>query len=73
MPTRYVIDHPDICVLAKLSFEYALWNRDAHHDLQRTVNECEMQKLMCTHVPNCVVKPLACLEMYNIKIKRQSY
>ena len=59
----YVTDNPDICVFAKLSFEYALWSPDTHHDLQRTVNEYEMQKLMFSHVPTCVVKPLACLDV----------
>ena len=37
----YVDKHPNICIFAKLCFEYALWNPDksAHYDLQRTVNE----------------------------------
>ena len=59
----FVADDEDTCVFAKLSFEYALWSPDTHHDLQRTVNEYEMQKLMCNHVPECVVKPLACLDV----------
>ena len=27
----YADKHPDICVFAKLSFEFALWNPDTHH------------------------------------------
>ena len=34
----YVDKQPELCVFAKLSFEYALWNPDktSHYDLQRT-------------------------------------
>ena len=34
----YVDEQPELCVFAKLSFEYALWNPDktSHYDLQRT-------------------------------------
>ena len=37
----YVDKHPNLCIFAKLCFEYALWNPDksAHYDLQRTINE----------------------------------
>ena len=55
----YIDKQPDICVFAKLSFEYALWNPNDHHDLQRTVNEYKMQQIMFQHTPDCVIAPLA--------------
>ena len=59
----FVERQPDICVFAKLSFEYALWSPDVHHDLQRTVNEYEMQQIMCTKTPDCVVAPQALIDV----------
>lgn len=44
----YLRDHPKVSVFAKISFPYALWNKDpnAYHDLIRTNNEhTVMQKI----------------------------
>ena len=46
----YLRDRPDVAVFAKLSFPYALWNKDpdAYHDLIRTNNEhTVMKKISC--------------------------
>ena len=64
----FVDKYPELCVFAKLSFEYALWNPDTHHDLQRTTNEFNITKTMSHHKPNYVVVPLAC---WNIHYKNQ--
>lgn len=42
----YLRDRPDVAVFAKLSFPYALWNKDpdAYHDLIRTNNEYTVMK-----------------------------
>ena len=42
----YLRDRPDVAVFAKLSFPYALWNKDpdAYHDLIRTDNEHTVMK-----------------------------
>ena len=60
----YVDKHPNICIFAKLCFEYALWNPDksAHYDLQRTVNEYEIMLASHKKTPNSVVLPLAVLD-----------
>jgi thiamine kinase-like enzyme len=59
----YVDNHPDLCLFAKLSFDFALWNPDAHHDLKRTDNEYEIMKKMSSKMPDCVVAPMACWDI----------
>lgn len=61
----YVDEQPELCVFAKLSFEYALWNPDktSHYDLQRTVNEYEIMVTSNNTSPDSVVKPLAILTL----------
>lgn len=61
----FVNKSPDICVFAKLSFEYALWNPDksAHYDLKRTENEYEIMKTVSSENPDEVVAPLACWDI----------
>lgn len=61
----FVPGQPDLVVFAKLSFEFALWNPDknAHYDLQRTVNEYEIMSTMAEKTPDCVVAPLACFDI----------
>lgn len=59
---------PKLTLFAKLSFEYALFNPDTHHDLARTQNEYDMMKIVRGVSPNCVVAPLACWDLeYNGK------
>ena len=61
----YVDKHPDLCIFAKLCFEYAMWNpdRSAHYDLQRTVNEYHIMMTSSEKSPDNVVKPLALLDL----------
>ena len=62
----YVTEHePELCVFAKLSFEFALWNPDksAHYDLQRTVNEYEIMVSTSAKTPDSIVSPLALLDI----------
>ena len=61
----FVDKHPDLCIFAKLCFEFALWNPDrtAHYDLQRTENEYEIMKTILSKTPDCVVAPLACWDI----------
>ena len=54
---------PDLVVFAKLSFEYALFNPGAHHDLARTQNEYNAMKMVYDKTPDCVVTPLACWDL----------
>ena len=58
-------DEPDLCLFAKLSFEYALWNPDktSHYSLKRTENEWEIMNTVSKIVPDCVVKPLGCWDV----------
>lgn len=58
-----VYTQPNICVFAKLSFEFPQWNPDAHHGLQRTENEYKIQKIMHEKAPDCVVAPIACWDV----------
>ncbi len=57
----FVPDQPHLCLFAKLTFERAVWNaeKDAHYDLQRTVNEYELMETFSKIKPDCVVAPLA--------------
>lgn len=55
--------HPDLVVFAKLSFEYALFNPGAHHDLARTQNEYNAMEMVYDKTPECVVTPLACCDL----------
>lgn len=61
----YVDTKPELCVFAKLSFEYARWNPDknAHYNLQRTVNEYDIMVAISKQTPDCVVMPLALLDL----------
>lgn len=61
----FVDNHPELCVFAKLCFEYALWNPDktAHYDLNRTESEYEIMKTAASIAPDCVVTPLACWDV----------
>jgi len=61
----YVDKHPDLCIFAKLCFEYAMWNpdRSAHYDLQRTVNEYNIMLTSHKASPDSVVLPLAILDL----------
>mmetsp|Transcript_32651 Transcript_32651/g.49252 ORF Transcript_32651/g.49252 Transcript_32651/m.49252 type:complete len:479 (-) Transcript_32651:210-1646(-) len=55
--------HPHLTIFAKLSFEYALFNPSAHHDLARTQNEYDAMKMARNVAPNCVVSTLACWDL----------
>ena len=57
----FVDGHPELCLFAKLSFEFALWNPDKneHYDLVRTDNEYEIMETMHIKMPDNVVAPLA--------------
>jgi hypothetical protein len=61
----FVDKHPELCVFAKLCFEYALWNPDrtAHYDLKRVENEYEIMKDVSDKANGCVVSPLACWDV----------
>lgn len=61
----YVDKHPELCIFAKICFEYALWNPDrtAHYDLKRTENEFEIMQSISAKTPDCVVTPLACWDV----------
>jgi len=61
----FVDNHPELCVFAKLCFEYALWNPDrtAHYDLQRVENEYKIMKDVSSKSKGCVVSPLACWDV----------
>ena len=55
--------HPELCVFAKLSFEYAMWNPDVHYDLQRVENEYKIMQEMSSDSPGSTVLPLACWDV----------
>ena len=57
----FIDKHPELCVFAKLCFDYALWNPDrtAHYDLQRVENEYKIMKEVSSKTRGCVVTPLA--------------
>jgi hypothetical protein len=57
----YVTNHPNLCLFAKLCFEYMSWNpdRSAIFDLQHSTNEYNMKKIVSKIKPDCVVAPLA--------------
>jgi len=61
----FVDKHPDLCIFAKLCFEYALWNPDrtAHYDLKRVENEYKIMKDVSGKTEGCVVSPLACWDV----------
>ncbi|KAL3800858.1 hypothetical protein HJC23_001695 [Cyclotella cryptica] len=61
-----VKDHPDLCLFAKLSFEYALWNPDksSHYSLKRTDNEWMIMEAISKLASDCVVKPLGCWDVH---------
>jgi hypothetical protein len=61
----YVDKHPELCVFAKLCFEYALWNPDrtSHYDLKRVENEYKIMKEVSSKTEGCVVSPLACWDV----------
>jgi hypothetical protein len=61
----FVDKHPELCVFAKLCFDYALWNPDrtAHYDLQRVENEYKIMKDVSSKTEGCVVSPLACWDV----------
>mmetsp|Transcript_1950 Transcript_1950/g.4587 ORF Transcript_1950/g.4587 Transcript_1950/m.4587 type:complete len:513 (+) Transcript_1950:316-1854(+) len=60
----FVDKYPDLCVFAKLCFEYALWDPTAaQYDLERTANEYEIMKTISSTTPECVVTPLACWDI----------
>jgi len=56
----FIVDKPELCVFAKLCFEFALWNpdKDAHYDLQRTTNEYEIMVTMSKLAPDSIVNPI---------------
>ena len=55
--------HPNLVVFVKLSFEYALFNPGAKHDIARTENEFKVMKMVCDKAPNSLVTPLACWDI----------
>lgn len=55
--------HPQLVIFAKLSFEYALFNPSAHHDLARTENEYKAMVMARGASSNSVVAPLACWDL----------
>ena len=59
----HVDTNPQLAVFAKLSFEYALFNPSAHHDLARTQNEYKAMEMAKEAAPNVVVAPLACWDL----------
>ena len=61
----FVDKHPELCVFAKLCFEYALWNPDrtAHYDLQRVESEYKIMKELSNKSLGCLVSPLACWDV----------
>lgn len=58
----FVGDQPELCVFAKLCFEFALWNPDktAHYDLERTENEYKIMEKISSKTHGSVVSPLGC-------------
>ncbi len=61
----FVDKHPEICLFAKLSFEFALWNPDksVHYDLQRTENEWKIMKTFSTLKPAHIATPIGCWDL----------
>lgn len=59
----HVDTHPHLCIFGKLSFEYALFNPNSHHDLARTQNEFDIMKIVRNETPECLVEPLACWDL----------
>jgi hypothetical protein len=55
--------HSELCVFAKLSFEYAMWNPDVHYDLQRVENEYKIMQERSSESPGSTVLPLACWDV----------
>jgi hypothetical protein len=62
----FIDQKPELCVFAKLCFEYALWNpdRSAHYDLLRVENEYKIMQQVASTAQGCVVTPLA---LYDIE------
>lgn len=69
----FIDKHPEICLFAKLAFEFALWNPDksAHYDLQRTENEWQIMKIFSKLKPEYMATPIGCwdLEQDGLKMK----
>ena len=57
----FIADRPELTLFAKLSFERAVWHpdKDAHHDLQRSVNEFDLTERFSKIKPDCIASPLA--------------
>lgn len=58
-------NQPDLCIFAKICFEYALWNPDpsAYYDLKRTESEYEIMSKVSPHAGDCVVAPIGCWDI----------
>ena len=57
----FVDKHPELCVYAKICFEFAMWNpdRSVHYDLKRVENEYKIMEEVTSIVQGCVVTTLA--------------
>lgn len=61
----FVKEKPELCVFAKLSFEFDLWSldSDSRYDLERTENEFQMMQTFSMLRPEFVATPLYCLDL----------
>lgn len=61
----FVDNQPELCVFAKLCFEFALWNPDktAHYDLERTENEYKIMETISSKTHGSIVAPLGCWDL----------
>ena len=57
----FVDKHPELCVYAKLCFEFAMWNldRSAHYDLKRVENEYKIMEEVTSIVQGSIMTTLA--------------
>jgi len=61
-----VKNHPNLCLFAKLSFEYALWSPDklSHYSLKQMDNKWKIMDAILKLAPDCVIRPLACWNVH---------
>ena len=60
---KVTVENTSLCIFAKLSLEYALWNPSKYYYLGRTENEFMVMKYASNVVPDSVVKPLGCWDV----------
>ena len=63
----YVDRHPELCVFAKVCYEFAVWSpdRSARFDLLRVENEYEIMEKMSKITPGTVVTPFALWDIHH--------